>query len=106
MSPKQEECILQGLLKAMDTAGNKRNRWRFWLISVVLWLATAGLFLVVFRYGGALQWPHYLFAVGSFVLGVGFAYDFYKSMFHQQWPVMSRYVDREQVERRLSELRA
>ncbi|WP_133001240.1 hypothetical protein [Luteimonas arsenica] len=105
MSPKQEECILDGLLKAMDTAGKKRSGWRFWLISAVLWLATASLFFVVFRYGGSLQWPHYLLAAGSFALGLGFAYDFYKSISHQQWPVMARYVDREQVERRLAELR-
>ena len=106
MSPKQEICILEGLLKAMDTSRQRRRRWRSWLASAVLWLLTAAMFFVVFQNAGALSWPHYLLAGGCFVLGVVFAYDFYKSMFYQQWPVIADYVDREQVERRIAELRA
>lgn len=104
MTPKAEAEILEHVLAALHPA--PRRAWRRWLVPFVLWLGAVAVGLAVLRSGVELRWPHFLLAGGSFVLGVKCAYDFYLALFSRQWPLITQYIDRERLERRLAELRA
>ena len=105
MGPKEEFCILQGVLKAIESSRHPPSKARYWLTTIALWLVITVLFIVVFQNAGELRWPHYLLGASSFLLGLGAAYVFYRSMFYTQWPVVVAYVDRDKIERRLTQLR-
>ena len=108
MSDKLERDVLEGIIKLLDkpSAESKRSTALGWAMTIALWLGCALTFFLVFRYGGAMGWPHLLLASASFAIGLGLAYEIYKHITEAQWPTMAKYIDREKLERRLAELRA
>ena len=105
MSPKDELCILEGMLKMLDRTNAKEKSWPGWVATLALWLGVATVFYLAFRYGGDMGWPHFALAGGCFLVGFGLAYDIYKAVVGVQWPVTAKYIDRVQIAARMSELR-
>ena len=106
MNHKNELRILEDLLNLIENSEIKKRRgWAGWLASFVTWIGLVLVFFLVFRYGGNMGWPHFLLAGACLLIGFGVAYDMYKSLAATRWPVMIKYMDRAQIEKRIAELR-
>jgi hypothetical protein len=72
--------------------------------SLVLWIASFGVFLLYFRYGVSSHWTAGSLALVCLALGYYLAYQTYKHMYVRQWPIIASYLDRSKIEERLREL--
>ena len=105
MKPANEKQLLLAVLKQLDRPDKKINA-RSSLSNVVLWLVSATVFFLIFRYGGPLGWTDLILGVVCFSFGMFFAFDLYRTMHAEQWPVITSYLDRSRVEARLHEFGA
>jgi hypothetical protein len=105
MNSKAEERLLRKLISELDNKSH-RPRGGGLALSLVLWMAVFGVMLVFFRYGQPMHWTDALLGVACLGFGFLFAYDIYRSMYAQQWPIISRHLDRSKIEERIHELGA
>ena len=103
MNPKFEKRLLQKVLSELNSPTKKRRGSQL-ANKVLFWIAVFCVMIVFFQFSPSPHWTDALLAGAC--IGVGFliAYDLYKSMYQNQWSVVSRYVDRAQSEARLHEL--
>ena len=104
MKPSPEEQLLRRLLTQLDVEGTDAPK-RFELVwNLLLWIASFGLFLVYFRYGGSVHWTAALLGLVCLAVGFYFAHQTYRLMYARQWPIIAGYLDRDRIEERLREL--
>lgn len=104
MKRSPEEQLLRKIMAQLD--GAERRKWGgmelVW--SLLLWIASFGVFLMYFRYGGSSHWTAGFLALVCLALGYYLAYQTYKHMYVRQWPIIASYLDRPKIEERLREL--
>ena len=105
MNPKYEKRLLQKVLSQLDSPTKKRRGSQL-VSNLLLWIGVFSVMLVFFQFGPSPHWTDALLAGVCISVGFLIAYDVYKSMYQNQWPIVSRYVDRAQIEARLHELGA
>ncbi len=105
MKPADEKQLLLEMLKQLDGPDKKINARSSWS-NVILWLVSAMVFFLIFRYGDPPGWTDLILGVVCFSFGLFFAFYLYRTMHAEQWPVITSYLDRSRVEARLHELGA
>jgi hypothetical protein len=106
MTSNQEKQLLWKVLTQLESPQRRKRKASDLVLNFFLWMLAFCLFLIYFRYGGAVHWTACLLGAACLGLGHLFSHRAYKRMSAQQWPVIAPYFDRAKIEERLRGLGA
>lgn len=105
MARPNEIDVLTRMLRELDDVEPPRVLRARRREQVANGVAFAALLVMLPFAAGPLGWPGVLVAVITFLLGILVAVHAFRNVRSREWEVISRYLDRDRIERRIAHLR-